>query len=189
MSNPDLPISSVQQNLSPLTLNGLILFAKNGARSRTRTGTELPRGILSPLCLPISPPGLRGPNAVGELMHTQPCQVIRLDAPCRANALSAAVESVHPQDEGGEYSEVVRSGLQLRRPDKQFFTDSIARSVRRFPKRQELMNRKWRRMVGTRCLSNRAAGRVRAKFSRFGIPQRSIRHGTTDLTDAPEYLV
>ena len=30
---------------------------ENGARGRTRTGTLCGRGILNPLCLPISPPG------------------------------------------------------------------------------------------------------------------------------------
>ena len=36
------------------------LYKKGGARGRTRTGTRVKsRGILSPLCLPISPPGQR----------------------------------------------------------------------------------------------------------------------------------
>ena len=32
-------------------------IVENGARGRTRTGTLCGRGILNPLCLPISPPG------------------------------------------------------------------------------------------------------------------------------------
>ena len=35
-----------------------ISVLENGARGRTRTGTLCGRGILNPLCLPISPPGL-----------------------------------------------------------------------------------------------------------------------------------
>ena len=34
-----------------------ISVLENGARGRTRTGTLCGRGILNPLCLPISPPG------------------------------------------------------------------------------------------------------------------------------------
>ena len=38
---------------------GILLSSIYGARGRTRTGTRVKsRGILSPLCLPISPPGL-----------------------------------------------------------------------------------------------------------------------------------
>ncbi len=34
-----------------------ISVLENGAQGRTRTGTLCGRGILNPLCLPISPPG------------------------------------------------------------------------------------------------------------------------------------
>lgn len=40
-----------------------VLGYLDGARGRNRTGTAVNRGILSPLCLPISPPG-RGRNCL-----------------------------------------------------------------------------------------------------------------------------
>ena len=35
----------------------MLAFLEIGARGRNRTGTTRSRGILNPLCLPISPPG------------------------------------------------------------------------------------------------------------------------------------
>lgn len=44
---------------SALKASWNLLFTMDGARGRTRTGTGItPQGILSPLRLPISPPGL-----------------------------------------------------------------------------------------------------------------------------------
>ena len=59
-------------------------------------------------------------------MHTLPCQVIRLDAPSLSNHVFCRSGTGTSSGRGVEYSEVVRSGLQLRCPDRQFFIDSPA---------------------------------------------------------------